>query len=868
MNVPTAVKGWLALSAVVAAGIASAVDTAGVKEALKPYVDRLEIPGYVSVLIDGDHEEWVADGWGDVDAKRPIGRDSLFRVCSQTKGIVGAAAAKLVAEGRLSLDEPVSKYLPEFAKLERAASETNGVKTLVPVKNVLTVRDCLSHTGGFPFETRVSQALGWTGAPLRVAAAATAATPLLFEPRTSWKYSNAGIDVAGAVIEVVTGEKIEDHLKRVFFDPLGMRDTTFRPTAEQLKRLVEIYAVETNKTCRPMPKYRPLPEPYDSPDRWPSCGAGLFSTPRDMVEFYRMLAFGGVARDGRRVMPEKAVTDVLAVKQTPSAVKTAYSLGMFVEGDWFGHDGALKTAALLNPKRRAVWLWMMQCEYPGRINRWHQYRVWRPVVNRFFERTRTQGERAVVAGENAAFSPDGTRLAFQRLDGDVFKIGVVGMCGGAVEWIEDGPGNAAYPAWTPSGGLVYMAGHDHETAYEAWRGNSSSGYNLRLFEKGKKRNLTTGRCRDYTPTVSPDGRKVYFVTTRGVTSESSAYSKAAASRIAELDLASGGEPRVLVDSPNGNNSGFVQPAVSPDGTLLVWGHLESFFGTWRIYGTRVGAFARRDLCPVSPSGLAALSPRWHPDGKIICFTGFRAGDPGWGVWVEEIATGKVKRLASGENPVFSPDGKSIAYDRGGTVYVRPFGAADVPDEIMPESREDAEPEKVLWSVENVTKETSFNMADAAARVPSADSKFAFGNDRTFFSRVRVRLNGSQDLRQLLIGDYKEHEYGFQTFARDYTVWFSTRDIGGRYLDVMNRCYKEAREYTFTAIRTPTRLMLSGDGAVPAVSVPRGKVISLENIRRFIVGRGLKPGDVIIKAEVGTGWPNDVPKFRKREDLFK
>ena len=369
---------------------AVAADTAGVRTALRPYIECGEIPGYVSVLIDGDREEWVADGWSDIEKRAPLTKDSLFRICSQTKGIVGTAAAKLIVEGKLSLDEPVSKYLPEFAKLERIASETNGVKTIVPVKNVLKVRDCLSHTGGFPFDTRVSQALGWTGTPLRVAAANGAATPLLFEPGTSWKYSNAGLDVAGAIVEVVTGEKIEDHLKRVFFDPLGMKDTTFRPTAEQLTRLVSMYYVETNKVCRQMPTYRPLPEPYDSDNRWPSCGAGLFSTPRDMLEFYRMLAFDGVSRDGRRILPRAAI-DILAKKQTPPSVKTAYSLGMFVEGEWFGHDGALKTAALLNPRRHAVWLWMMQCEYPGRINRWHQYKVWKPVVNRFFEQNTGKG---------------------------------------------------------------------------------------------------------------------------------------------------------------------------------------------------------------------------------------------------------------------------------------------------------------------------------------------------------------------------------------------------------------------------------------------------------------------------------------------
>ena len=471
---------------------------------------------------------------------------------------------------------------------------------------------------------------------------------------------------------------------------------------------------------------------------------------------------------------------------------------------------------------------------------------------------RQRGERAVTDGVNAVFSPDGNRIAFQKLDGDVFKIGVIGTHGGEFEWIESGPGNAGYPEWTPSGGLIYMAGYDKETAYEALRSNSKSGYNLWLFENRTKKKLTTGRCRDYTPSVSSDGKKIYFATTRGVTSESEVYSKAASTRIAELDLVSGGEPRIVMDSPNGNNSGFVQPAISPDGSLLVWGHLEDFFDTWRIYGTRIGKFDRLEWCPVSPKCLSALSPRWHPGGKIICFTGFRKGDPGWGVWVEELATGKVKRLARGENPCFSPDGKSIAYDRDGMVYVRPFGAAEMPNEILPDVRDDAEPENVLWSVENVTNETSFK---------TNGTQFAFGNDRTIFTRVKVRLDGSKDLRQLLIGDYSEHECAFQTFA-SYAVWFSTRDTTGRYLDVRQDCYNGAREYTFTSIRTPGKLFLSVDGSSPKMSAARTKVISLGNIRRFVVGRGLKPGEAVMKAEIGTGWPADVPRFKRREDLFK
>lgn len=379
---------------------ALAAKPTAVETALKPYVDKGEIPGYISILIDGEREEWTLDGWADVEKRMPMKRDTLFRICSQTKGICGAAAAKLVAEGKMSLDDPVSKYLPEFRNLTRIASETNGVRTVVPVKAVMTLRDVLSHTGGLTFETSVSHALGWTSTPPRIDAAIAAAEPLLFEPGTKWKYSNTGINVAVAVIEKVTGERIEDHLRRVIFDPLGMKDTTFKPNAEQQSRLATIYSVTTGAVCRAR-DYGPLPKPYDSADRFPSGGAGLFSTAQDLIEFYRMLAFGGVARNGRRVLPEKAVTEILAVRQTPKTVGVSYSLGLFVDGETIWHDGALKTTGYANPRRRQARLWMMSCDYAV-ANRWHQFNVWRPVADGFFTSVNS-------AADEKAFNRQGGR---------------------------------------------------------------------------------------------------------------------------------------------------------------------------------------------------------------------------------------------------------------------------------------------------------------------------------------------------------------------------------------------------------------------------------------------------------------------------
>ena len=220
--------------------------TTYMKDALAPYVASGELPGAISILYNDGVTETACVGYADVAKRRPITADDVFMQCSQTKGFCGVTIAKLVEEGKVSLDDPVSKYLPEFKTLWIKDGETNGVRTLVKAKNVLTVRMCLNHTGGFPFEICAKQGNikggGWSGgAPLRQTAAIAAASPLLFEPGTKVQYSNTGIDIGAAVVEVVTGMKWEDYLKKEVLDPLGMKSTWFWPTDEQLKTQIEMY---------------------------------------------------------------------------------------------------------------------------------------------------------------------------------------------------------------------------------------------------------------------------------------------------------------------------------------------------------------------------------------------------------------------------------------------------------------------------------------------------------------------------------------------------------------------------------------------------------------------------------------------------
>ena len=216
------------------------------KEVLQPYVDSGELAGAISVFYKDGVQETCCIGYADVAAKRPIKLDNAFMQCSQTKGFCGVTIAKLVEEGKISLDDPVSKYLHEFKELWVQEYDKDGVRILRRAKNVLTVRMVLNHTGGFPFEASAKRndvrGGGWSGgAPIRQIASVAAASPIMFEPGTRELYSNTGIDIGAAVVEAVTGMRWENYLKQEVLDPLGMKSTWFWPTDKQIENKIEMY---------------------------------------------------------------------------------------------------------------------------------------------------------------------------------------------------------------------------------------------------------------------------------------------------------------------------------------------------------------------------------------------------------------------------------------------------------------------------------------------------------------------------------------------------------------------------------------------------------------------------------------------------
>ncbi|MCA9176849.1 MAG: serine hydrolase [Planctomycetales bacterium] len=333
--------------------------------AVQPYVDRQELAG--AVMLVADRQGIVchgAVGFADVEAKQAMRPDAMFWIASQSKPITAAAVMMLVDEGKLSLDDPVEKHLPEFAESMVVVEQDAQQRQLRRPRQTMLVRHLLSHTSGLPFRSAL-EVPTLDRLPLADRVRSYAMTPLDHEPASKYQYSNAGINTAARIIEVISGQSFEQFLDERLLKPLGMHDTTFWPTDEQVARIAKSYQPGPEKRGLAATTISQLQYPLsDTAGRTPMPAGGLFSTATDMVRFYRMLANGGQL-DGRRYLSEEAVSQ-LTTKQTPEGVPTEYGLGFSTGGDRFGHGGAYSTNSYFDRKHGLIFIWLVQhAGFPG-----------------------------------------------------------------------------------------------------------------------------------------------------------------------------------------------------------------------------------------------------------------------------------------------------------------------------------------------------------------------------------------------------------------------------------------------------------------------------------------------------------------------
>jgi CubicO group peptidase (beta-lactamase class C family) len=356
----------LFLAAVLLAPLAAQAEDAspapakGVAAVLGPFVDSHALAGAVTLVADKEKVlSLEAVGFADVAAKKPMSTDALFWIASQSKSITATALMLLVDEGKVKLDDPVAKYLPEFKDLWLKAYGDNQVLLLRRPKQPMTVRHILSHTSGLPFKSAMEEPT-LDLLPLNLAVRSYVITPLSFEPGSKvFLYSNPGINIAGRIIEVVSGMPYEKFMDKRLFGPLDMKDTTFWPSKKQLKRLAKSYKPNADKSDLEATKIKFLKYPLNDRTRQAFPGGGLFSTAGDVGRFCQMVLNRGTFA-GKRYLSEDAVKTMTSL-QIGDPAKGGYALGWRTNGAGvFSHGGAQATNMTIDSNRGLITVFMVQ----------------------------------------------------------------------------------------------------------------------------------------------------------------------------------------------------------------------------------------------------------------------------------------------------------------------------------------------------------------------------------------------------------------------------------------------------------------------------------------------------------------------------
>lgn len=343
-----------------------------VKAAMQHFVDDGDVAGLVTFI---GNKSGVVDvqnlGMADIDAKRPIERDTIFRIASMTKPITALAIMQLVEQGKVDVNDSVEKYLPEFKGQMLLASKENDTLVLKRPMRAVAVKDLLTHTSGLPnYPPGLADVYQKRNRTLSETTIAISQAPLTFEPGSRWSYCNSGIDTLGRIVEVVSGLPYDKYLQANIFAPLGMVDTTPYPTQQQIERLATTYAKENGKlVARPGGVLD-----YRTDAKHPVPAGGLFSTGDDLARLYQCLLNGG-ALDGRRILAEKTLAEMTSVHtgdlkagfiegsawgygvgivKEPKGVSTSLSAGTF------GHGGAFGTQGWIDPAKGLYTILLIQ----------------------------------------------------------------------------------------------------------------------------------------------------------------------------------------------------------------------------------------------------------------------------------------------------------------------------------------------------------------------------------------------------------------------------------------------------------------------------------------------------------------------------
>ena len=358
-----------------------------IHETMQRYMEAKQIAGAVTLVArKGKVAHVEAHGMFDLESKKPMARNTVFRIWSMSKPVAAVAVLMLMEEGKIRLNDPVSKFVPEMRGMkvavaqERPAGATGpGTYYSIPATREITVQDLLTHVSGLgsgpASGAEILKVVSKGGEKLADVIPRFGATSLDFQPGSRWTYSAlAAFDTLGRVVEVASGVSFEQFLRTRLFDPLGMKDTYFHPGEQGWSKVVSAYHRgdnELSKTTNPN---------WLASTTYYSGAGGLLSTADDYLQFAEMLLEGGKLNGKRYLSPKTVelmasvfVPDTMPGRQpgrgfglSVQVVSDPVAAGQRVSKGSYGWDGAYGTHFWIDPVEKVVGIMMIQTDNPNR----------------------------------------------------------------------------------------------------------------------------------------------------------------------------------------------------------------------------------------------------------------------------------------------------------------------------------------------------------------------------------------------------------------------------------------------------------------------------------------------------------------------
>ncbi len=362
--------------------------------AVQRSMDDKRITGAVTLVVRHGKVAWFkAQGMADREAGKPMRTDSMFRICSMTKPITSVAVMMLYEEGRFLLEDPISKYLPEFKNPKVLVKPASGTPYSIPATREITIRDLLRHTSGITYQwnadlgpmyaaANVGHGLLPYDGTIEDSTKRLAGVPLLFNPGDRFEYG-LSLDVLGRLVEVASGKTLDEFFRTRIFEPLGMKDTYFYPPDNKLDRLATAYTYYADKGLNRFPD-TPITEgafsysadyPYRGPKKLFSGGAGLVSTAADYARFCQMMLDNGKVGN-KQLLSRKSVELMTHDQLGKIGPDQGFGLGFGVDGvkaplselgsvGEYGWGGFFYTTFTVDPKEEMIVVFMGQLHPSG-----------------------------------------------------------------------------------------------------------------------------------------------------------------------------------------------------------------------------------------------------------------------------------------------------------------------------------------------------------------------------------------------------------------------------------------------------------------------------------------------------------------------